>query len=184
METGITTQLITVAATLSGVVLTLFVNAYLETRRARDAREMESLRLASDHAKWLRDERLKAYAGLSLAAEEVLQFIRSELPKLLNPDGLGQQQAMEVHWLELRTELRKAYNQVALFGASDARAAAQQVWRTARNGGNDFFRDFALRSDAEADHADLSEQLRDAASRLGTVGDRLLDTCRKDLQGD
>lgn len=163
---GIATQLITVGATLSGVVLTLVVNAHLEGRGARDAREMESLRLASERAKWLRDEHLKAYAGLSLAAEEVLQFIRSELPNLLALDGVGQRNAMEIHWLELRTQLRKAYNQVALFGATDARIIALQVWRIARNGGNDFFRDYASRSDTETNRADLSEQLRDGASRL------------------
>lgn len=37
MATGIATQLITVGATLSGVVLTLVTNAYLEGRRARVA---------------------------------------------------------------------------------------------------------------------------------------------------
>lgn len=78
MEAGTATQLITVAATLSGVVLTLVVNAYLEQRRAHDAPDLESLHLSSEHAKCLRDERLKAYLGLSIAGEEVLQFIRSE----------------------------------------------------------------------------------------------------------
>jgi hypothetical protein len=89
MATEIATQLITVGATLSGVVLTLVTNAYLEGRRARDARELESLHLASEHAKWLRDERQKAYAGLSLAAEEALQFIRSDMPTLIGPDSTG-----------------------------------------------------------------------------------------------
>ena len=55
MEAGTATQLITVAATLSGVVLTLIANAYLERRRARDARELESLHLSSEHAKCLAD---------------------------------------------------------------------------------------------------------------------------------
>jgi hypothetical protein len=40
MATGIATQLITVAATLSGVVLTLVANAYREGRRAQDVREL------------------------------------------------------------------------------------------------------------------------------------------------
>jgi hypothetical protein len=42
---------------VSGVVLTLVANAYLERRRGQDARELESLRLETEHAKWLRDER-------------------------------------------------------------------------------------------------------------------------------
>jgi len=36
-------RLITVAATLSGVVLTLIANAYLERRRAQDARERKAV---------------------------------------------------------------------------------------------------------------------------------------------
>jgi hypothetical protein len=39
MEPGIATQLITVSATLAGVVLTLLANAFLERRRARDTRQ-------------------------------------------------------------------------------------------------------------------------------------------------
>lgn len=137
-------------------MLTLVTNAYLEDRRARDTRELESLRLASEHARRLRDERLKAYAGLSLAAEEVLQFIRSEMPALIGPDGAGRRHPMEVRWPGLRTELRKAYNQVALFGGEDARAVALQVWRVARNGGNDFLRDLESRSGNVSDRLDLS----------------------------
>jgi hypothetical protein len=183
MGTGIATQLIIAGATLSGVVLTLVTNAYLEGRRARDARELESLRLASEHAKWLRDERLKSYAGLSLAGEEVLQFIRSEMPMLIGPDGGGRREAAEVRWTELRTELRKAYNQVLLFGTDDARAIARQVWRISRNGGNDFLRDLASHPDNAAEHPGLSLQIKDVASNLGTAGDRFLEACRRDLQG-
>jgi hypothetical protein len=73
-------------------------------------REMESLRLASEHAKWLRDERQKSYAGLSLAGKDVLQFIRSEMPMLIGPSGVGRREATAARWIELRTELRKAYN--------------------------------------------------------------------------
>ena len=47
--------------------------------------ELESLRLSSERAKRLREERMKAYAGFSLAGEEVQQFIRSELPVLIGP---------------------------------------------------------------------------------------------------
>ncbi len=65
VESGTATQLITVGATLGGVILTLLANAYLERRRARDTRDLESMRFDSEHARWIRDERLKAYAGLS-----------------------------------------------------------------------------------------------------------------------
>ena len=183
MGTGIATQLIIAGATLSGVVLTLVTNAYLEGRRARDAREMESLRLASEHAKWLRDERLKSYAGLSLAAEEVLQFIRSEMPMLVGASSVGRRDATEVRWAELRTELRKSYNQVVLFGSDDVRAIARQVWRISRNGGNDFLRDLELHPGDAAGRPDLSEQIKDVASHLGTAGERFLEACRTDLQG-
>lgn len=80
MGTGTATQLITAGATLAGVVLTLLTTAFLERRRARDARILETLRMTSERAKWLRDQRQKAYAALSTAGEEVLQFFRSELP--------------------------------------------------------------------------------------------------------
>jgi hypothetical protein len=183
MDAGTATQLITVAATLSGVILTLVVNAYLERRRAHDARELESLHLSSDHAKWLRDERLKAYLSLSIAGEEVLQFIRSELPVLVQPDGIIRRKGAETRWHELRTELRKTYNQVALFADEDVRAAALAVWRMARNGVNDFLRDLDSTPNIAVAKDDLNEQLRASASRLGTAGDRFLDASRKDLQG-
>jgi hypothetical protein len=85
---------------------------------------MESLRVASEDARWLRDERVEAYAGFSLAAEEVLQFMKTEMPALTGPDGGRRRDEINVRWIELRTEFRKGYNQVALFGAADARAAA------------------------------------------------------------
>jgi len=85
MPVGVSTQLITVGATLAGVVLTLGVNALLEVRRATDARAMETLRLSAERANWIRDERVKPYAALSLAGEEVQQFVRSELPTLRAP---------------------------------------------------------------------------------------------------
>lgn len=90
MDSGTATQLITVGATLGGVVLTSVGNAFLERRRARDSRELGSLRSAAGHAAWLRDERLKAYAGLSLAGVEALQFIRSDLRLVLGPDAASQ----------------------------------------------------------------------------------------------
>ncbi|MGW6710833.1 hypothetical protein ACWGDE_38920 [Streptomyces sp. NPDC054956] len=182
MESGTATQLITVGATLGGVVLTLLANGYLERRRARDTRELESLRVDSEHAKWLREERTKAYAGLSLAGEEALQFIRSEMSLLIGPEGAGRRTEVEARWRELRTGLRKAYNQVALFGADPARTAALQMWRTARNGGNDFLRDLDAGDEALSGPGELSERIRAIASDLGTAGDRFLEACRVDLQ--
>ena len=127
MQTGIATQLITVGATLGGVVLTLIANAYLEGRRAREARELESLHLASEQARWLRDERLKAYAEFSLAGEEVLQFFRSEMVALAASKNAVKRRAVEARWVELRTALRKAYNLVELFEVAEVREIAQQV---------------------------------------------------------
>ncbi|MQS35119.1 hypothetical protein [Streptomyces katsurahamanus] len=183
MEFGTATQLITVGATLSGVVLTLLANASLERRKARDTRELESMRLDSEHSAWLREERTKAYASLSLAGEEVLQFIRSEMPLLIGSDGAARRADAEARWRELRTELRKAYNQVALFGADQARTAGLHMWRTARSGGNDFLRGLGPDGVAPSEQLDLSEQIRTIASDLGTADDRFLEACRKDLQG-
>jgi hypothetical protein len=71
---------------------------------------------------------MKAYTGLSIAGEEALQFIRSELPLLLlQPNGAARREDAEARWRVLRTDLPKAYNQVALFGADDARAGAREL---------------------------------------------------------
>ena len=183
MDTGTVTQLITVAATLGGVVLTLIANAYLERRRARDVREMESLHLSSEHAKWLRDERLNAYLSFLTASEEVLQFIRSELPVLVEPKGSGRREGTETRWHKLRAELRKSYNQVALFGDEDVRTAALHEWLAARNGVDDFLHDLDAASNIATSKDDLTEQIRAAASRLGSAGGRFLEVSRKELQG-
>ena len=182
MGAEIGTQLITVGATLSGVVLTLATNAYLERRRLRDARELESLRLESEQAKWLRDERVKAYAGLSMAGEEVLHFIRVELPTLTEPGRTDERAGVEARWRELRAELRKAYDQVALFGTDGTRDAGLRVWRTARNGGNDFLGALSSTPETEPARRELAEQLRETESRLGSAGEAFLDACRQDLQ--
>jgi hypothetical protein len=178
----VATQLVTVVGTLGGVVLTLASTTYLERRRARDSRESESRRLAAEHAAWLRDQRVKAYAGLSLAGEEVLQFIRNDLPTLVAPGGHQGAAAAETRWRELRTDLRKAYNQVELFGAEVARAGALLMWRTARNGGNDFLRQLTAGEPSGGTGPDLLEQIRAVAAELGTVGDRFLQACRTSLQ--
>lgn len=181
MDSGTVTQLITVGATLGGVVLTSVGNAFLERRRAQDSRELESLRSAAGHAAWLRDERLKAYAGLSLAGEEALQFIRSDLRLLLGSDAASQRADTEARWRELRTQLRKAYNQVALFGAEPARLAGREIWRTARNGGNDFWRDLNAAPDSRG-LLEQYERLEAIVKDLGTAGDHYLEACRRDLQ--
>ena len=183
MGSEIGTQVVTVAGTLGGVVLTLTANAYLERRRSRETRDLESLRLAAERTRWLRDERVRAYAGLSIAGEEVLQFIRSELLLIGLADAVRRDEA-EVRWRELRTELRKAYNQVALFGTEPAQAAGQHMWRTARNGGNDLLRAFAAGPDAAAaNEPELTERIRAVVSDLGIAGERFLHICRQDLQG-
>jgi hypothetical protein len=183
MDAGIATQLITVGATLGGVVLTLAASAQLENRRAREARALEALRLTSEDSRWLRDRRVEAYAGLSLAAEEGFQFMRTQMPVLTVPDGDRRLDEISARWAELLTGLRKAYNQVALFGAADARTAAQQIWRTARDGGNDYLRDLDARPDRPADLPALSDQIWTAASLLSTAAVQFLETCRTDLQG-
>jgi hypothetical protein len=182
MDAGTQTQLITVAATLGGVVLTLVANAFLERRRAWDSRELESLRLKSDHERWLREERVRAYAALSTTGEEILHFVRSELPVFVEPGG-GQREPAEARWRVLRTDLRKAYNQVALFGGEEVRVVAQDFWRTTRNAVNDIVRDVSPYAGGAAAPPDLVEQILSRASRIGTAGERLLDACRKDLQG-
>jgi len=184
MDASVATQLITVGATLSAVVLTLGTNAYLEGRRARDARALESMRLASEHAKWLRDERMKAYAEFSMAGEDVMQLIRSELPALLESDGVGQQDEVEARWHESRIRLRKACNQVELFGTDSARAAALLSWRTARDGVNDILHDLGNGVNPSSSTSDMSERVRAVASDFGTCGVRFLEMCRKDLQGN
>jgi hypothetical protein len=178
----VATQLITVAGTLGGVVLTLASTAYLERRRARDSRESESRRLAAEHTAWLRDQRVKAYAGLSLAGEEVQQFIRYDLPPLAAPGGHQGVAAAETRWRELRTDLRKAYNQVELFGTEETRAGALQIWRTARNGGNNFLLQLSADPPSNGTGSDLREQITAVAAELGTVGDRFMQACRRNLQ--
>lgn len=181
MRAGAATQLIAVGATLAGVVITLCVNALMEVRRARDARLLESLRLSAERVNWIRDERVKAYAALSLAGEEVQQFVRSELPALLGDDSARRRESTQARWTELRTDLRKAYNQVALFGADEPRRTALQVWRLARNGCNDILRDLGQSAIGSGGAGGLNERLKDIASSLGTAGDQFLDSCRDDL---
>jgi len=167
---------------LAGVVLTLVANAFLERRRARDTRWLETQRLKAQRATWLRDERQKAYGNLSIAGEEALWFIRTELPTLVGSTGLSRRADADSRWRDLQTDLRKAFNQVELFGTSDARAAAVHIWRAARNGVNDSRR--AMDAAEPPLDAVLREQIKAIASELGTVGDRYLEACRKDLQGE
>jgi hypothetical protein len=113
MSSELATQLITAGATLTGVVVTLIANAFVEARRTKAAEDLESLRLTAEHTKWLRDERVRAYGQLSIAGEDGLQFIRVNLPTLINSSNVALRRKLESQWIEIRTELRKAYNQVA-----------------------------------------------------------------------
>jgi hypothetical protein len=180
VEPSVVPQLVTAGSTLAGVVLTLLANAYLEHRRGREAHRLESLRLSAEHSRWLRDERVRAYAEFSLAGEEALQFMRSELPLLAEPAGAGGRADAEARWRELRTNLRKAYNQVLLFGGAEPREAALAIWRTARDNGNDFLADTA--ADTDTGNAGHLEKLNQGRRRLGSAGNRFLEACRDDLQ--
>lgn len=167
MDNALATQLVTVGATLSGVVLTLLANAMLERRRAREAHRLETLRLSAEHTKWLRDERMRAYAAFSLAVEDVLQFLRAEeLPPA-------------ARWPELRADLRKTYNQLLLLGAEEPREAGLRVWLLARNSVNDLFHDIPeglIAMEAVAAAA------REVGAELGRETNEFLRVCRVDLQ--
>lgn len=182
MGANIAIQLITVGGTLGGAGLAALANTYLEHRRQYQTRELETLRLAAEHTKWLRDERLKAYAAFSLAGEEILQFVRSDMSALIEPGNINRLEDIQIRWRELRTELRKAYNQVLLFGGDQARSVSHHLWRTARDGGNDFLSEIDDRPRTSAAEAELTERIKTLTSRLGTAGERFLETCRRDLQ--
>ncbi|GAA4582463.1 hypothetical protein GCM10023194_17240 [Planotetraspora phitsanulokensis] len=179
MQADIATQLITASATLGGVVLTLLANAFLERRRAHDGHELETHRVTSEHAKWLREERHRAYSGMSIAGEEVQQWMRNDLLEIAASGDEKAREQAAAQWRLLRTELRKAYNQVAIFGADEARAEALTLWRAARDTGNDYLF-------PSIDHPAPEEPvrtIREGVARLGVAGDAFLTACRKDLQG-
>ncbi|MEV7038685.1 hypothetical protein [Amycolatopsis sp. NPDC051061] len=173
MDSGTTTQLITVGATLGGVVLTMLTTTLVEGRKLKATRRAEAQKRAAEHANWLRDERVKAYAGMSNAGEEAFQLIRSEfvqLPK--NRDEI------EARWRERRNDLRKAHNQVALFGTEEPRRRGKELWKTARNGVNDVL--------AELDSGETAVQrasLNRVLTGISEAGDRFLEACRADVQG-
>jgi hypothetical protein len=173
MDSGTTTQLITVCATLGGVVLTLLTNTFVEGRKLKATQRAEAQKRAADHANWLRDERVKAYAGLSTASEEAFQLVRSEFIKL--PAGREQ---IETRWRERRTELRKAHNQVALFGTEEPRTRGKELWKAARNGVNAVFAEL----DAGAEEV-RRESLDQVLTGISDAGDRFLEACRADVQG-
>ncbi|MEQ0558355.1 hypothetical protein ABJI51_04675 [Amycolatopsis sp. NEAU-NG30] len=173
MDSGTTTQLITVGATLGGVVLTLLTNTFVESRKLKATERAEARKRAADHAGWLRDERVKAYAALSAASEEAFQLVRSEFVKL--PEHRDE---IEARWRERRSELRKAHNQVALFGTEEPRRRGKELWKAARNGVNDVF--------AELDggqQAVRRESLDRVLTGLSDAGERFLEACRADIQG-
>jgi hypothetical protein len=173
MDSGTTTQLITVCATLGGVVLTLLTNTFVEGRKLKATQSAEAQKRAADHANWLRDERVKAYAGLSTASEEAFQLVRSEFSKLP-----ADREQIETRWRERRTELRKAHNQVALFGTEEPRKRGKELWKAARNGVNAVFAEL----DAGAEEV-RRESLDQVLTGISDAGDRFLEACRADVQG-
>jgi hypothetical protein len=166
VDNALATQLITVGATLGGVVLTLVGSALVERRRAREAHQLESLRLAAEHTKWLRDERMKAYAAFSLAGEDMHRFLRA-----------GRLDAGR--WPEVRADLRKAYNQVQLLGAEEPRMAAVSMWRLAAATSNDQLVELASGEDAE----EWVDQVAELRNEFGDESNAFLQACRADLQG-
>jgi len=56
------------------------------------------------------------------------------------------------------------------------------MWRTARNGGNDFLRQLSAGPPSSNAGSDLREQITAVAAELGTVGDRFMQACRTSLQ--
>jgi hypothetical protein len=173
MDSGTTTQLITVGATLGGVVLTLLTTTFVEGRKLKATQRVEAQKRATDRANWLRDERVKAYAGLSTASEEAFQLIRSEFIKLRD-DRAG----IEARWRERRNELRKAYNQVELFGTDEPRRRGKELWKAARNGVNGVFAEL----DAEEPLV-RQESLDRVLTGISEAGERFLEACRADVQG-
>ncbi|HEX6360077.1 hypothetical protein [Actinophytocola sp.] len=180
MDSGLATQLITVGATLSGVVLTMLGSVLLEGRRAREAHRLESVRLSAEHAKWLREERTKAYAAFSLAAEDALRLLRDELAPSLHPDTLPRYEDAVEAWRELRIDMRKVYNQVMLLGADEPRTVALRVWRLTRDSSTDLLGDI---SRGELSANELAARGKEIRARLGGEVNNFLTACRADLQG-
>jgi hypothetical protein len=180
VDGGLATQLITVGATLSGVVLTMVGSVLLERRRAREAHRLETVRLAAEHTKWLREERTGAYAAFSLAAEDALQFLRNELAPSLEPAQLPRHAEVAERWRALRIDIRKVYNQVLLLGADEPRNVALRVWRLTRDSCIDLLREIAEGALTPEELAARGAEIR---ARLGTEVNNFLAACRADLQG-
>jgi len=178
MDGQLGAQLITAGSTLSGVVLTLLATAFLDRRRAADGRALEAMKLRADQSRWLRDERRRAYSALSAAGEEALQFLRNRAVVLI--DDRSERPGLEGEWAAIRTDLRKAFNQVELLGTGTVRMAALTMWRAARDGGNDFFA--SLDGEPGPPCEERREWLRATRSEMGTLGDTYLKACRDDLQ--
>jgi hypothetical protein len=178
LSQGIATQLITAAATLAGVFLTLITNSYLDHRRSKDTRSLEILRLDSEHNKWLMDQRMHSYSDYLLVGEDVFHFFQSELPRITQADTQQRNKA-EMRWRDLSIQLRKAYNEVLLFGSEETRPLARKLWRTAWHEGNDFFRDLA---DETIPREDLLKRMLDIANDSGDSGNRLIELFRREFQ--
>ncbi|WP_328614190.1 hypothetical protein OHS18_39225 [Amycolatopsis sp. NBC_00355] len=173
MDSGTTTQLITVGATLGGVVLTLLTTTFVEGRKLKATQRAEAQKRATDQANWLRDERVKAYASLSTASEEAFQLIRAEFPELLE-----NRKVVEARWRERRGELRKAYNQVELFGTEEPRRRGKELWKAARNGVNGVLAELDVEEPVVR-----RESLDRVLTGISEAGERFLEACRADVQG-
>ena len=69
-----------------------------------------------------------------------------------------------------------------LLGAEEVRMAGQDLWRTARDSGNELIRDLNPTSTSVVDVSALLEKAAAVGSRAGTVGESFLNACRADLQ--
>ena len=67
-------------------------------------------------------------------------------------------------------------------GTDRARDAGRRVWQIAWAGGNDLLRDLDAEIADTAAQLDLTQKINAVPSQLGTVGDRFLDACSKDLR--
>jgi hypothetical protein len=139
-------------------------------------------RVKAQRATWLRDERRRAYGNLSVAGEEALQFIRTDLVAIVGSTDESARTDARTQWRALRTELRKAYNQVLLLGAPETRVAALDMWRIARNGVEDLLR-VVDAPDCPTDD-EVRKRIKELASALGSAGGPYMTACRKDLHGE
>ena len=116
---------------------------------------------------------MKAYAAFSLAAEDAFRFLRIEL---------SADEAVSARWIELRADLRKAYNQVVLLGAEEPRTVGLRLWKVARNDVNGLLRDIADGTVGAVTSAEVGTRVSEVLTRLGDETNNFLQACRADLQ--